>query len=410
MKKIRDPQSAASGEETGGEPTVGGIPRKSALGVVYLTVFLDLLGFGIILPWLPYYAAELGASGVGLGFLFTSYSMAQLLGASVLGRLSDRLGRRPVLLLSLLGSGVGMIASGLATTLAALCLARAMAGLFGGSISTAQAYVADVCAPHERPRFMGMVGASIGLGFVVGPALGALFISLGGDFRDVAFTAAGLIFFNLGLAYFRLREPDRRTVKERRPWLESLSRPDLRRVLVASFLSIFAFVGLETTFAFLGRDRFGLDTRSFALVLTYVGVVLIIVQGGLIGPVSRRFGVRRVAVIGGSILGSSLALLPLAPSLAWALVVLGLVAFGQGLLGPTFSSLLSEMADVDEQGTVLGVGQSLSAAARALGPLVAGALFDLEAGLPYFVGGLLAISGALLVRGTTTRLEENPTE
>ncbi len=365
-------------------------------------MFLDLLGFGIILPWLPYYAAELGASGVGLGFLFTSYSLAQLLGASVLGRLSDRMGRRPVLLLSLVGACAGMIASGLASSLLALCLARAVAGLFGGSISTAQAYVADVCAPHERPRYMGMVGASIGLGFVVGPALGALFITLGGEFRDVAFVAAGLIFIDLVLAFLRLREPDRRRVRERRPWLDSLARPDLRRVLLASFLSTFAFVGLETTFAFLGRDRFGLDTRSFALVLTYVGVVLILVQGGLIGPVSRRFGVRRVAVLGGLTLGAALTLLPLAPSLLWALVVLGLVASGQGVLGPTFSSLLSELAEVNEQGTVLGAGQSLGAAARALGPLVAGALFDLGAGLPYFVGGFLAISGALLVRGVAT--------
>jgi DHA1 family tetracycline resistance protein-like MFS transporter len=385
-------------------PTTPG-PDKTALRIVYFTVFLDLLGFGIILPWLPYYAAHLGATGVGLGVLFTSYSSAQLVGAAILGRLSDRHGRRPVLLVSLAGAAVGMVLSGLAETLWFLCMARAMAGLFGGSIATAQAYVADVTTRQERPKYMGMVGAAIGLGFVVGPALGAGFIALGYGFRTVAFFSAALLFSNLCFAYFRLRES---RVADSKPgsashrfslkaWNVVFRQRALRGVLAATFLTTFAFVGMETTLAFLARDRFGFGELQFGLLLTYAGVVMIIVQGGLIGPLSKRFGVRRLAVAGGLLLGLALAALPLAPNLAIALVAIGLLAAGQGLSTPSLSSLNSQLARPEEQGTVLGVAQSLSSAARAVGPLLAGALYDMQSGLPYFVSGAFAVLGAGLV-------------
>lgn len=378
-------------------------PDRTALGIVYFTVFLDLLGFGIILPWLPYYAAELGASGVGLGFLFTAYSLAQLVGAAVLGRLSDRHGRRPIMLLSLAGSAAGLVFCGLATTLLALCLARAVAGLFGGSISIAQAYVADVTRRDERARYMGLVGASIGLGFVIGPALGAGFIALGLGFPAVAFTAAGLAAGNLLLALFRLGESRRPDAETRRPtlddWWAALRRPGLKRVLAATFLTTLAFVSLETTFAFLGRDRFGLDNLRFGLVLTYVGVVMIVVQGALIGRLTERFGVRPVAAAGAALMGVSLAALPLAPAFSGALAALGLLAAGQGLTVPGLSALTSQITTADRQGAVLGVGQSLAAAARAFGPLLAGALYDVDLGLPYYLGGGLALAAGLLVAG-----------
>jgi len=387
-------------------------PGRGALGVVYATVFLDLLGFGIILPWLPYYAAELGATGVGLGVLFTAYSFAQLIGAAVLGRLSDRHGRRPILLLSLAGSTVGMVLSGVAETLLFLCLARAVAGLFGGSVTTAQAYVADVTGREERAKYMGFIGASIGLGFVLGPALGAAFIALGQGFSEVAFFAAGLLALNLLIGLWRLPETraaaGAETASRAAPsqtssrfdpaaWARALRQPGLASVLTARGLTMFGFVGMETTFAFLGRDLFGLDNLRFGLVLTYVGVVMIVVQGALIGRLSHRFGVRRVAVVGGLMMGGSLAALPLSPALPAALVVLGLLATSQGLTVPTLSTLTSHLAAEDAQGSVLGVGQSISAAARAFGPLVAGVLYDLHVGLPYFAGGVLAFVAGVLV-------------
>ena len=382
--------------------------RKDGLWIVYCTIFLDLLGFGIILPWLPFYAAELGASGLGLGILFTSYSTAQLVGAAVLGRLSDEVGRRPILMLSLAGSTMGMVASGLATTLPLLCLARATAGLFGGSVSTAQAYVADVTTLEERPKYMGMVGASIGLGFVLGPALGALFISFGQGFREVAFFAAALMAANLVFAFLRLRESrpgDRGSgpVSSRfslAAWQVAAGRAPLRAVLGATFLTVFAFVGMETTLAFVVRDLFGIDEKQFGLVLTYVGVVMIVVQGGLIGPMSKRIGSRRVAILGCSILALALGALPYAPGLPMLLVVVGGLAVGQGFTSPSLSALASRLATADEQGSVLGVAQSLSAAARATGPVLAGFLYDLNLSLPYWLSAVLVLVAAVcLARG-----------
>ena len=379
---------------------------RAGLASVYFTIFLDLLGFGIILPWLPFYAAELGATGFGLGFLFTSYSLAQLLGAALLGHLSDRWGRRPLLLLSLAGAAVGMVLSGLAQTLVALCVARAVAGLFGGSIAIAQAYVADVTRPEERARYMGFVGASIGLGFVVGPALGAAFIALGQDFSRVAFFSAGLALLNLVVAARRLREPHhgggdglvaRRVAAT--SWRLAFGRGELVRVLLAVLLTMSGFVAMETTFAFLGRDRFGLAELKFGLVLTFVGVVMILVQGGLIGPLTRRFGVGKVAVTGCLLMGLALAALPLAPSLPLVIAALGGLAAAQGLCSPTLSTLTSRLARENEQGAVLGVSQSLSAAARAFAPLAAGRLYDLMPSSPYFLGGALAVLAGVLLAG-----------
>ncbi len=378
---------------------------RSALFVVYFTVFLDLLGFGIILPSLPYYAEKLGANGFELGLLFTSYSLAQMFGAAILGRLSDRHGRRPILLLSLVGSTISFALTGLAGTLVTLCLARALAGLFGGSISTAKAYIADVTSREERARYMGLLGASIGMGFVLGPSLGALLIALGYGFSAAAFVAAGLAAINFVLALIRLKEPPRRQADvfqrylDVNRWFAALKRPHLGRVLAATFCTTFAFVGMETTFAYLGAERFDLNEMRFGLILAYVGVIGIIVQGGLIGRLTDRFGVRRIAAVGGWSLGAALLMLPWVPSLGVAFAVMGLLGVGQAMVSPTLSTLVSHLSDEDQQGSTLGVGQSLAALARAIGPLVAGALYDVGIMWPYLLGGGMAIIAGVLVAG-----------
>ena len=183
-------------------------PSRASLLVVYLTVFLDLMGFGILLPLMPYYAIHFGATGLGLGALFASFSVAQLLGAPLLGRLSDRLGRKPVLMVSLLGAAVAYVATGIADSLLTLMAARALAGLFAGSISTAQAYVADVTTPQERAKYMGLIGASIGMGFVLGPWIGSELSRFG--FSTAAFVSAGLSLFNCLFGLVALRESRRR--------------------------------------------------------------------------------------------------------------------------------------------------------------------------------------------------------
>jgi DHA1 family tetracycline resistance protein-like MFS transporter len=374
----------------------------SALGIVYLTVFIDLVGFGIILPLLPYYAEGFGATGVWVGALFTAYSAAQFLGAPALGRLSDRVGRRPVLLLSLAGSAVSLFVSGLAPTLVLLLAARALAGLFGGSITAAQAVIADLTAPEERAKYMGFLGASIGLGFVFGPAMGASLARFG--FGTAAFAAAGLAAANLVFAFFRLpetRAPARRALASSRfglrPLAVGLRHPNVGRLLGAMFLSTLAFVAMEATFALLGEVRFALDARRLGLVFTYVGIVIVIVQGGLVGRLAPRFGERALATVGALVMAGSLAALPFVPSFGIALAALGGLAVGQGLMSPMLATLLSRSSGADEQGGLLGLGQSLAAAARAVGPLAAGWLYDRGVEIPYVIAAALMLVAAALV-------------
>jgi DHA1 family tetracycline resistance protein-like MFS transporter len=375
---------------------------KPGLSVVYATVFIDLVGFGLILPQLPYYAERFGATGVWVGAILTAYSAAQLVGASVLGRLSDRVGRRPVLLMSLAGSAASFLLSGLAGSLWLLLLARALAGLFGGSIAAAQAYIADVTAPEERAKYMGLLGASIGLGFVFGPALGSFLARFG--FGAAAFAAASLAAANLVFAFFRLPETrggaERRHTHSRLDFsnlLDALHHHSIGRLLAATFLSTLAFVAMEATFALLGEARFGLGASRLGFVFAYVGVVMVIVQGGLVGRLAPRYGERALATSGALLMAASLGALPLAPSLAAALGVLAVLAVGQGLTTPMLSTLLSRATDADEQGGTLGLGQSLAAAARAVGPIGAGWLFDRAMGAPYAASAAVMVLAAVLV-------------
>ena len=375
---------------------------KPGLPVVYFTVFLDLVGFGIILPLLPFYAEAFGATGIWVGAILTAYSAAQLAGASLLGRLSDRVGRRPVLLMSLAGSAASLLLCGLARSLWLLLAARALAGLFGGSIAAAQAYIADVTTPGERARYMGLLGASIGLGFVFGPALGSALARFG--FGAAAFAAAALAAANLLFALFRLPETRPAEVRQhghsRVDWsnfLDALHHPAIGRLLAATFLSTLAFVAMEATFALLGEVRFGLDAGRLGFVFAYVGVVMVIVQGGLVGRLAPRFGERALATAGALVMGASLAALPLVPSLGAAYVVLAGLAVGQGLTTPMLATLLSRATDADEQGGTLGLGQSLAAAARAVGPIGAGWLYDRAVAAPYAASAAAMVLAALLV-------------
>jgi DHA1 family tetracycline resistance protein-like MFS transporter len=375
---------------------------KPGLPVVYFTVFLDLVGFGIILPQLPFYAEAFGATGVWVGAILAAYSAAQLVGASVLGRLSDRVGRRPVLLMSLAGSAASLVLSGLAHSLWLLLVARGLAGLFGGSIAAAQAYIADVTAPEERAKYMGLLGASIGLGFVFGPALGSGLARFG--FGAAAFTAAGLAAANLLFAFSRLPETRpaeaRRHTHSRVDWsnfLDALHHPSIGRLLAATFLSTLAFVAMEATFALFGEARLGLDAGWLGVVFTYVGVVMVIVQGWLVGRLAPRFGERALATVGALVMAASLGALPLAPSLGAAFVVLAGLAVGQGLTTPMLATLLSRATDADEQGGTLGLGQSLAAAARAVGPIGAGWLYDRAIGAPYAAAAAVMVLAAVLV-------------
>lgn len=384
------------------EPAPGLPPSRASLLVIYLTVFLDLMGFGILLPLMPYYAIHFGAKGLGLGALFAAFSVAQLFGAPLLGRLSDRLGRKPVLLTSLLGSTVAYVATGLSDSLLTLMAARALAGLFAGSIATAQAYVADVTTPQERAKYMGLIGASIGMGFVIGPWIGAELSRFG--FGTSAFVAAGLSLFNALLGLFALRE-SRHPSKKRVPFSlqrlrTQLATPVVGRLLIASFFITFAFVAMEATFALLAQRKFDLHSTQLGRIFGALGIVIVITQGGLVGRLVRRYGELTLALIGCGTLAVLLGLVPWMPTLALTVVALLGVAAGQGLLIPSLSSLLSRASGADEQGAVLGLGQSFGALARAMGPVIAGWMFDRDIHLPYAMSAALM----LLLLGLLARL------
>lgn len=377
-------------------------PHRSPLVIVYLTVFLDLLGFGIILPLLPYYAVAFGANGIWLGALMTAYSAAQFIGAPIIGRLSDRYGRRPVLLLTLAGSAISLAIAGSAQSLGVLIAARVLAGVFGGSIAAAQAFIADVTTREQRSKYMGILGAAIGLGFVFGPALGAALARYG--FGTAAYVAAGLAAINFFWALVRL--PETRPVGDKnapRPRLSvatllaALKRPEFRPILGATFFVTLGFVAMETTYALLAAKLYGLDSQGLGAVFTFIGVIIVIVQGGMIGRLAPRYGEQKIATVGAMLLGVALAILPFASTLAASVAVLGLLAAGQGLASPTLTALLSKRAEADEQGGTLGLGQSLSAAARGIGPVMAGALYDRSLFAPFLVAaGLCGVAGALV--------------
>lgn len=370
--------------------------RRSPLFVVYLTVFLDIFGFGIVLPSLPFFVIDrVGQNGAWVGGLVASYSLAQFVGAAFLGRASDRFGRRPILIFSLLGSALALTATALADTLWGMLIARAIAGLCAGSIATAQAYIADVTEEKERAKYMGMLGAAIGTGFVFGPAAGSVIGRYG--FQAAALFAAVLAFANMLLAIAVLRESlpkDARTPKDRPRFNVSeiqraFSQPGASLVLWASFLCMLGFVAMETTFPLLGKQNAGLGPRELGLVFSFVGIMMVIVQGGLIGRLTKRFGERTLSMAGCAAMGIALVAMPFAHGLGELFGTVGVLAFGSGLATPSMSTLLSRMTPQDEQGGVMGINQSLGALARALGPMAAGPLYDIHPLVTYGAGGVL---------------------
>jgi len=360
--------------------------KRSPLFVIFTTVFIDLVGFGIVIPVLPYYAegTKFGATPSQVGLLFASYSIMQLVFAPVLGRLSDKYGRRPILLISLLGTSLGFLILGFATTLWMLFVGRLIDGISGGNISTAQAYIADVTTKENRAKGMGLIGAAFGLGFVFGPAIGGILSRWG---INVPFLFAGaLAFANAILLYFALPEtvtaehPSRASAAAGRGWrqlLESLRNPRLGFVLTIYFLSIVAFSIMTATFSLFMMFRLGYDAFHNGWVFAFVGIISAIIQGGLIGKLVNWFGEPLLVILGGLLFSASLLAIPFvtpATGLLAILVIGAVTSIGQALSAPSLTSLASKSASAGEQGSTLGVMQSVASLARAVGPSLAAAL------------------------------------
>ena len=360
--------------------------KRSPLLVIFITVFIDLVGFGIVIPVLPYYAegTRFGATPREVGLLFASYSVMQLVFAPVLGRLSDKYGRRPILLISLLGTSLGFLILGFASTLWMLFLGRIIDGISGGNISTAQAYIADVTTKENRAKGMGLIGAAFGLGFVFGPAIGGI-LSRWGIAVPFLF-AGGLAFANAILLYFTLPEtvtadhPARVSAASGRGWkqlLEALGQRQLAFVLAIYFLSIVAFSIMTASFSLFMMFRLGYDAWHSGWIFAFVGAVSAIIQGGLIGTLVKRFGEPALVIAGGFLFSVSLFASPFvtaAMGLVGILSVGALSSIGNALMAPSLSSLASKSASAAEQGSVLGVTQSVASVARAVGPSIAAVL------------------------------------
>jgi len=353
----------------------------SPLVIIFVTVFIDLLGFGIIIPLLPFYAQTFGASALVVGLLSTSFSLMQFLFAPVWGRLSDIFGRRPIILAGLLGSAVSYLAFGLAASLPMLFAARILAGIAGANISTAQAFIADSTTPENRAKGMGLVGAAFGLGFIFGPAIGG-FLSHWG-YSAPAFFAATLSLANFSAALFFLPESlpsDKRGARARPGRVEAfrraLSRPKLALVLAVSFLVMTAFASFESMFALFVEALFEFGATSIGYLFAWVGVVLALVQGVVVGRVVPRVGEHRLVPAAILTMAFALAGLAVAPSVAAMVVAIGLLAVGMGFNSPSMLSVVSRLADPADQGSTLGVSQSLASLARIVGPLWGGFVFD----------------------------------
>jgi len=385
--------------------------RKRARTAIFVTVLLDLLGFGMILPILPFYGQQYGATDFQVGVLFASFSAAQLVFAPLLGRLSDRVGRRPVLLATIAASASAHLVFAFAGSFAVLVAARVASGAAAANFGIAQAYMADVSAPGERARAMGLVGAAFGLGFVLGPAFGGLLSLV--DRVAVPLGAAGLGLVNLALASAWLPEslsPDLRAVSRAAPWL------DLRRVaavvhsgplfglMLLLFTVTFCMSMMEATVALLVQARFGWGDVETAWLFVFVGVVMVATQGGLIGFAVARFGETRVIPAGIAAIAAGLGLLAASGSVPALYLAAALLALGAGLNAPATLGLLSRLAGEGSQGGTLGVARSFGALARVLGPLGGTWLFGhVSPGAPYWSGGAilavaLALAGLLLRR------------
>jgi len=382
------------------------VPRRlSPIVAVFLTVFLDMLSFGLVIPDIQLRGDELGAHGFVRGLLIATFSLAQLLTAPFLGRLSDTLGRRKILLVSTILATVSFLFYAHADVLWAMFVARVLAGVAGANLGVAYAYIADVTTPEERARGMGLIGAAFGLGFVLGPVIGAYLVQLGGGKPLVmGYVAAGLGFVNFLFVLFLLPESVKAAVeaKARQSTLANLlialRTPTFGLLLALFFVYNFAFSNLESTYFLLVVKHFGLTQQEGSYLLALVGVVSAVTQGALVRLAVKRWGEVRVVRAAYLVIAPMLAIVPFAPP--WLPQIAGIVVMGlaTGLAQPCLSSLISRAAPADMQGGSFGLTQALGACARILGPMIGNQLFDLAFWAPYALAGLLVCVPAFLSR------------
>jgi multidrug resistance protein len=386
--------------------------KKPQLGIIFLTVFIDLVGFGIVLPLLPLYSKNFGASGWLIGLIAAIYSVMQFLFSPVWGRWSDRIGRRPLLLFSTVGAAVSYVifALGAGTTgLTALMIflfSRALAGFCGANITVAQAYIADITPPEKRSKSMALIGIAFGLGFIFGPAIGGLSLHHFG-LSGPGWAAAVLCAANFIGAWFLLPEslqPGSEHAKQRphlAQWMHTLNHPQIGLLTGVFFLSTLCFTAFEVTIGLLVSKNFhldftkGPDAKTITWLFVYCGIIGVFVQG-CVGRLIKSMGEKGLIILSSLLVGVSLA--PLAFIHTWGLllVALAVLSIGSNLTRAPVFGLISILAPHNEQGATMGVAQSAGSLARITGPIFAASLFDFHPSWPYVASGVLAFATALL--------------
>lgn len=386
-------------------------PSRSALAVLFGVVFINLVGFGIVIPLLPFYGQTLDAPPWQVALMFSAYSLGQFVAEPFWGRLSDRIGRKPVLLITILANAAGYLALAFVPNIWIAIAVRLFTGLGAGNISTVQGYVADVTPPELRAGRMGLIGAAFGLGFIFGPGLGGLLTrpDLGAlGYQLPIFVAAGLCLL-AALGVVVLLKESRAPADPaapRPPFLggvqDAVANPVVSRVLLVTLIYMAGFSGMESTFGFWTEARYGWGPREVGLCFMAVGVVSVICQGFLAGRLARRFGEARVLAVGCLIFGAGLAgqvaasrLLPDADFLVPVIMALG--AFGMAVTMPNISALISRSVDPDRQGAMLGLNMAASSSARIFGPMAAGAIFSgIGHDWPFLIGAVLTVPAAVM--------------
>jgi multidrug resistance protein len=365
------------------------LKNKSSLSLIFLTVFIDLLGFGILIPILPSFAVkELGVDEAAIGIAIAIYSFVQFLFNPILGKISDKHGRKPVIVFCLFLNAVGYVVFAYTHSYIILLVARVIAGIGGSSIGVAQAYIADVTTRTERSKGMGLIGAAFGLGFVFGPLIGGLLSEYG--YAVTGFAAAGFSFTAFVLTFIFLPESlnlkkskdDEAANSQRRKLVDFqairkiLKKPDLAVLILMFFILTFSFANIYGTFALLGIKVYGFTDRQNGYMFGIIGLTSAIVQGGMIGWINKVMSKKNILIIASFLIMIMLALIPFAGSFLGLSIVAVFLAYGTGTFQPTVLSLISEVSSESEQGITLGINQSLSSFARVLGPLWGGFAFE----------------------------------
>jgi MFS family permease len=392
--------------------------RRASLLVLFLTVFIDLIGFGMVIPFLSFYAREYGASGVAVGAVVGVYSIMQFFFAPIWGRLSDRIGRRPVILISVTASCAGYLLFAFAHSYIVLFVSRVIAGAGGANIGTAQAYIADSTTHENRAKGMGLIGAAFGMGFILGPPLSGVLSHVGTNHHMPGnllpgLAAASMSFIALTIAFFVLGEskPADVTVRsgippqfDKRVWSALTQRRMLGAIMITLFLQLLAVAGMETSVTLHARDRFHFTQLDLAYFFLFMGVIVAVIQGGLIGKLARAVGERTLISIGTASYTLGLLLVPSVWRVPMLYVVAFLVAIGTGLCYPSLTSMVSKTVSANEQGSMLGIATAVGSLARFVGPIFIGFLYDLAQARGAFYGGAILTAAAFAVSVMMRRL------